>query len=77
MNESAELQVAGTVLLKGQEGFGHGRRIHADVQEGPIPLIAIATAVDDLPSDGVVLVTANVLGRPLSVEKSSAVPSER
>lgn len=46
MNESADLHSARSVLLKGWEGFGHSRRIHAEVQEGPFPLIAITTAVD-------------------------------
>ncbi len=73
MNESAELQVAGTVLLKGQEGFGHGRRIHADVQEGPIPLIAIATAVDDGSACSFARLLARLPGETFTTRSEAAI----
>jgi PII-like signaling protein len=47
MKQSADHGIAGSVLLEGLEGFGRGGRLHAEIREGPTPLVAIATAVDD------------------------------
>jgi PII-like signaling protein len=73
MDQSADLEIAGSVLLNGIDGFGHGGRLHADIQEGPIPLIVMATAVDHPSASSFAELLSRLPSETLATRANSAV----
>ena len=73
MNEGAQLGTAESVVLKGTEGFGATRRVHAEIREGRIPLVAITTVTDNDSASAFTGLLSRLPGEPLVTVAETAI----